>query len=944
MNRLSILQRILLPLILAGSSAILVIAERTFTHSMEEIRQEALGEANELGRLLQMTESLVEERVNSSMWLFMQRSLQQGTPALKGSTVVQGREVPSLVFGDEPQSQKNHLVDGVTSIGNGTATLFVKNGNSFVRIATNVQQKDGSRAVGTLLDPKGKVIEPLRHGQSYYGVVDILGDPYITGYEPISNADGAVIGAWYVGYKVDVAALDQAIKKWTFLDSGFAAVVDYNHRVRFLSENTPGELADKVLKHKPDGWTIVSENIPAWNFQVLIAYPNREAYLSSIGNLYPLMILGLLLGIILLALSFFSIRRFVLMPLGGDPETATALVRRVTQGNLDEDGTQAAPDTLIGNMVKMRARLREMVEILQHNAERLSISSSVFEHAHDGIFITDSNARIIEINPAFAEVTGYTREEALGRSPHELGFVYQNKNFFPHLWHTPKNPGEWRGETWNRHKNGNIYAAWLDVFPVKDETQQLRHYVGLFSDISLAKEQQQNLEYMAYHDSLTQLPNRSLFADRLQQALALAARANEMIAICYLDLDGFKPINDTLGHAAGDRMLVQLAARLRLCLRESDTIARLGGDEFAVLLGKLKTVEECDKTLGRLLAAIEAPFMIDDRVFNISASIGYTVYPLDDNPPDTLLRHADHAMYQAKINGGGHYHLFDLQHDQQSRGRRQEEGRIRAALQNAEFRLFYQPKIDMRSGTAAGFEALIRWQHPDKGLLSPAEFLPVIEDTDFVIPMGEWVIREALRQLAAWQEIELTTQVSVNIAARHIMQKDFAERLAALLQEYPQISPQYLELEITETAAINDIVYVADTIRECKQLGVSFAIDDFGVGYSSLTYLRRLPVNTIKIDRSFIRDMLHDNDDLAVIAGIISLSRDFNRTVVAEGVETEQQGLELIKMGCTLAQGYGIAQPMPADTAAAWVAENIPFHFPSDYPPFKVSTLASEAR
>jgi predicted signal transduction protein with EAL and GGDEF domain len=365
--------------------------------------------------------------------------------------------------------------------------------------------------------------------------------------------------------------------------------------------------------------------------------------------------------------------------------------------------------------------------------------------------------------------------------------------------------------------------------------------------------------------------------------------------------------------------LVELAQRVRTCLRETDTVARLGGDEFALLLCNLQSVEECEQTLTRLLTAIQGPFLLGDDTVHVSASIGYTLFPMDTSEPDTLLRHADHAMYQAKVSGGSHYHLFDTEHDRQTRGRRQERERIEAALPNGEFRLHYQPKVNMRRGKVVGLEALIRWQHPELGLRSPADFLPVVEDTEFSIPLGEWVIDEALRQIGIWQAQGLEMPVSVNIAPRHMMQKDFAMRLAKLLQDHPQVPPSLLELEITETAAIEDISGVAQMINSCKLLGVTFALDDFGVGYSSLTYMRRLPVEVIKIDQSFVRDMLHDADDLAVVAGVISLSREFQRQVVAEGVETVDHGLHLLRMGCTIAQGYGIARPMPADAVPEWV-------------------------
>lgn len=662
MKHISVIKRILGPLLLVGVLSIFATAAHMFWLDMQRIEKRAIAETNKLSYLLEMAQSLVSERVNSSMQLLKQSSLARGKPSVEGSVVLNQTALPKLMFGRESQTWQVGLVDGVTSIENGTATLFVKHNSDFVRIATNVRQKDGTRAIGTLLDPKGKVITYLQDGKSFYGVVDILGEPYISGYEPIRNSDGTVIGAWYVGYKVNVDALENAIKKWSFLNNtGFAVITDYNDHVRFHSESVSPQQATDALKNSHDDWFIIKKEIPDWHFKAYIVYPKREAYLNSVSNLYPLLLMGGIFGLALFVLAFYGIRRFVLIPLGGDPEKASMLVGRIEQGDFADDDTYASPGTLIDNMLKMRTRLREMVNELRQNTERLSVSSSVFKHAHDGIFITDAELNITNVNPAFVEITGYSATEALGQQPQALGFVFEKPDFFAKLCQSASKKGEWRGETWNRHQDGRIYASWFDIFPVHNDAGDFQHYVGLFSDITLAKEQQKALEHMAYHDPLTQLPNRTLFSDRLQQVLARATRTNEMVAICYFDLDKFKPINDALGHEAGDQLLIQLTERLRANLRESDTIARLGGDEFALLLCDLPSVDEYSKTLDRVLELIELPFTIFNRTLCISASIGYTVYPADNNPPDILLRHADHAMYQAKINGGNHHFLFNLQ-------------------------------------------------------------------------------------------------------------------------------------------------------------------------------------------------------------------------------------------------------------------------------------------
>jgi len=626
-------------------------------------------------------------------------------------------------------------------------------------------------------------------------------------------------------------------------------------------------------------------------------------------------------------LAQHGIKRFVLAPLGGEPETASRLLQSIEQGNFNDDATFAEPDTLIDNMVKMRRRLREMVEEINENTDRLSISSSVFQHAHDGIFITDPQAKIIETNPAFTDISGYTREEAINKSPNELGFAYQLSSFFTELFDSPDYQEGKRGEVWCLQKSGKAYAAWLDMFPVRNEQGDLLHYVGLFSDNTIAKEQQKSLERLAYHDALTQLPNRVLFANNLQNTLAKLEHSKEAIAICYVDLDNFKPINDDYGHDIGDRLLVSLADRLKENTRDHDTVARLGGDEFAILLSGLPTVKAYSKAIDRVLFAIEQPFHIAENVFYISASIGFTVYPDDNNPPDTLLRHADHAMYHAKTHGGKQHHLFDLKLAQLSQNEQQLKQDVLTGLENDQFLLHYQPQINLKTGAIIGMEALIRWQHPTRGFLEPDDFLPIIENTNLMVRIGEWVISTVLKQIEQWQEDKLDFHVSINIAPYQITNKNFSTFLKSALKQHPQVSGEKLNLEITESAAISDFEKVTKIIKACKKLGVTFSLDDFGVGYSSLMYLRRLPVDFIKIDRSFTSGMLDDSEDLAVVTSVVTLSREFKRKVVAEGAETNAQLQMLHSINCHYAQGFGIAKPMPASHVIKWMKSNNPFKY-----------------
>jgi diguanylate cyclase (GGDEF)-like protein len=389
--------------------------------------------------------------------------------------------------------------------------------------------------------------------------------------------------------------------------------------------------------------------------------------------------------------------------------------------------------------------------------------------------------------------------------------------------------------------------------------------------------------------------------------------------VCYLDLDGFKLVNDTMGHEAGDRVLIEVTKRIKETIRGDDTVARLGGDEFAVLLLGLRAAEEYTASLNRLLEAISQPIEIKGKLFEVSASIGVALFPTDDQDADTLLRHADQAMYSAKQSGKNRYYLYDAENDLRARSHHEFLRRLTLALANSEFELYYQPKVDMRSLQLVGAEALIRWNHPERGVLAPAEFLHVVEGTTLEIELGDWVVSTAFEQLEAWYQAGLSMELSINISARHLQASDFSWKLKRKILRHPNLPKGSLQVEVLETAALGDIPRASDTIERCRKIGVSFALDDFGTGYSSLSYLGRLPVDTLKIDQSFIRDMLEDKGDRAIVQGVIALAKAFDRKIVAEGVETEELFRELVEMGCECGQGYGIARPMPASALPGWL-------------------------
>lgn len=925
-RNISTIKRFLLPLLLLMVAAPFVLTSQQTSHQLSHTHATAKEQALALARLLHVTDTLISEQAENAMRLLKAQASAMGEPTLAGEISVAGRAVPDLRLGRVSLADDNVLVDKVSAMSGGTATIFVKADDDFVRIATNVKRKNSLRAVGTVLDPQGKVIAALKQALPFRGVVEILNEPYIASYEPMLDKAGNVIGAYYVGFKVDMKVVRDSVQSIHPLENSFAAIIDADNEIRFLSDHINLTEADNIIKSQPENWVFVQQQIPDWGFRVMVAYSKDEARAAGLSKSWGFVLLGTTLGAVLIGLILWQLRRLIFAPLGADPALAIDVVKRIADGNLQADEMKAKPGTLMANVLEMRKKLRESMEMLRNNAERMRLSASVFDHAHDGIFIADAEMRILEVNIAFTQITGYSRDMALGKYPWQLGFVMNEPDFFTQRMQLTQDQdaADWRGEAWNRRADNELYPVWLDVFTVRNDAQQLVNYVGLFSDITEAREHQQNLERMAYHDPLTQLPNRTRFSDRLEDAFNRAGLTGELLAVCCLDLDGFKPVNDALGHDAGDQLLIQLADRMNNCLRDTDMVARIGGDEFALLLTGLSKAEECQALLERLLSAIRASYVVAGESVSISASIGYTLFPIDRSEPDALLRHADQAMYQAKLNGGSCVQLFDAVYHREYRDLRQDRERIEHALANDELCLYYQPKVDMCGGSVIGMEALIRWRHPDLGVCAPAAFMPMIENTDFSITLGEWAIRQALVQMKRWQDEGFDLQISVNISPRHIVRQDFTERLAKLLGEYPQVNPGNLEFEITETAVIEDVAGVVRTMNGCKLLGVSFALDDFGVGYSSLSYLRRLPVAAIKIDRSFVRDMLHDGNDLAMVAGIISLGRDFCCKVIAEGVESEEHGVQLLQMGCTIVQGFAIAQPMPAEDVSGWVGNYRP--------------------
>lgn len=565
--------------------------------------------------------------------------------------------------------------------------------------------------------------------------------------------------------------------------------------------------------------------------------------------------------------------------------------------------------------------VRASIELERKDAEdKLNLSARVFNEVHEGIFITYPDGSILDVNPTFCEITGYERDEVIGQNPRLFSSGKHSPEFYSDMWDSVVENGHWQGELWNRRKNGEIYAEMLSISSIQDKNNVTSHYVCFFSDITASKEQQQKLELMAHYDVLTKLPNRVLFADRFKQAIAHSKRNQSLLAICFMDLDNFKPVNDNFGHTVGDQLLIEVAKRILVNVREEDTVSRQGGDEFAMLLGDLESYSECELMLQRIHHSLEQPYYIDGHPHQISASTGISLFPYDEGDVDTLLRHADQAMYQAKLAGRNGYHLFNPEQDYETIKRQDRFHEFEQAMAENEFCLYYQPKVNMKTGKVYGAEALIRWQHPERGLLLPGEFLHQIEESDLEIELGDWVISEALKQIDIWKMHGYVLEVSVNISCFHLQSPSFFSRLDEALEVHPNVDSEHFQLEILESSALGELHVISSIVKTCRDaLGISIALDDFGTGYSSLAHLRNLSAGTIKIDQSFVRDMLDDPSDYAIIDSVVGLADSFNRNVVAEGVETTDHGLMLLVMGCELAQGYGIARPMPARDVLTWL-------------------------
>ncbi|MDJ0808342.1 MAG: EAL domain-containing protein, partial [Gammaproteobacteria bacterium] len=660
---------------------------------------------------------------------------------------------------------------------------------------------------------------------------------------------------------------------------------------------------------------------------------SRNNLVSTVRrNLLLTIIIGTFGGMFLLGIAFVVIRRIT-----HRLSTLLEWSRSASQGNWsnrlsadskDEVGklTMAMED-MRRNILSANKKLAASKTEAEQTAEALRIYANAFEKSGEPILITDKNNRIINANSAFTEQTGYSYDDVKGKNPKILASGKTPASTYDEMWQALNENGFWQGEFWDKTKSGRVFPKLISISAIKDENNEDLFFIASFNDITERKEAEERIAHLAHHDILTGLPNRFSLEDRLAQALSIANRDQTRVAVFFIDLDRFKNINDSLGHQVGDKLLIQVAERLKKGVRASDIVARIGGDEFVIVLTRISDSTQAAVIADTLLKEVSKPYSIDTHTLKTSPSIGISIYPDDSSNGDELMRNADIAMYHAKEHGRNNYHYFTNSMLLAAQERLQFQAELRSAMDQGHLELHYQPLIHASQEHVSSMEALIRWRHPERGEIQPNDFIPVAEDTGLIHELSEWIFDEACRQLSTW--INLGSQnlkMSINLSARQLHFNELSDIVSNTLSKH-HLKGQDLELEITETAAMVDPEVAVQQLNALRQLGVGLAIDDFGTGYSSLSYLKRLPIQVLKLDRTFVRDIEHDQNDLEISAATISLAHNLGLKVVAEGVETEAQVEFLIAHHCDYLQGYYFSRPLPAPEATKYLQNDHPYVF-----------------
>ncbi len=652
--------------------------------------------------------------------------------------------------------------------------------------------------------------------------------------------------------------------------------------------------------------------IPKKQWVVFSVVP-KDTLLAPMISIERIGIAILVFNLLLIVLFMRAYLRQVVSPIRAISEG----FKRFQANQLEANWRLEKQNTLseISDLVAWFNSFLESMEANRQAQISLRIAASAFE-SQEGMLVTDADGAILQVNQAFTQITGYSAEEVMGKNPRILNSGRQDVHFYEAMWAKINQTGGWEGEIWNRRKSGEAYPEHLTITAVKDPDGHITNYVANMIDITASKASAEEIKNLAFFDPLTRLPNRRLLQDRLQQAFVSSGRSGKEGAILFIDLDNFKTLNDTLGHDIGDLLLEQVAARLTTCVREGDTVARLGGDEFVVMLedlseNLLEAAEQTEFVGNKILATLNQPYQLGKHLHHSTPSIGASLFIDHTQPIENLLKQADIAMYQAKKAGRNTLRFFDPQMQESINIRAALEGDLRKALEKQEFQLYYQIQVDS-TGRKLGAEALIRWLHPERGLVSPADFIPLAEETGLILSIGQWVIQAACARIKSWEQGPLTSglDLCVNVSAKQFHQADFADQLRSTVKMLA-FNPKRLKIEITESMLLENIDATIETMVELKEIGIGFSLDDFGTGYSSLQYLKRLPIDQLKIDQSFVRDIATDSSDKAIVRTIIAMAQSLNLDVIAEGVETEEQRHFLLVAGCTQFQGYLFGKPVP---------------------------------